>query len=561
MGEPFAEFSLLLIIAAAAGLVASRLQQPVIIAYIVVGILVGPAGFSLVQAQDQIALLSQVGVAMLLFLVGLKLDLHHVRHIGPVALATGLGQLAFTIFFGFLLVLVLGKDWLTALYVAIALTFSSTIIIIKLLSDKRELDSLHGRIAVGFLIVQDLAVVLAMMGMSALNGADAEGAQVSDVLGALLLRITLVAVAMFILMRHVLPPLMRGMARSQEVMLIFALAWGTALAALGEWSGFSKEAGAFLAGFSLASSPYRDAMGARLAGIRDFLLLFFFIELGAHFDFSMLGAEWLSALVLSVFVLVGNPLIVMAIMGYMGYRKRTGFMAGLTVAQISEFSIVFVAMGITLGHIGPDALGLTTLVGIVTIALSTYMILYSQTLYEKLSPLLGMFERKHPAREMQEEVQREAQLHPQVIVFGLGRYGAHLLQRLRAQDIRALGVDFDPELLRELRHQGLQVRFGDVEDPAFVETLPLAQAQWVLTTLPTWDANRCLLHTLQTSAPHVRIGSVVRDDIHDVAMREAGVEWVITPYRDAAEHAADRLVQAISATSLDLAHGGQAPNA
>jgi hypothetical protein len=251
----------------------------------------------------------------------------------------------------------------------------------------------------------------------------------------------------------------------------------------------------------------------------------------------------------------------MAIMGYMGYRKRTGFLAGLTVAQISEFSIVFIAMGITLGHIGPDALGLTTLVGIVTIALSTYMILYSQALYERLSPLLGVFERQRPEREMREEVQRHTELHPQVIVFGLGRYGAHLLQRLRAQDIRALGVDFDPELLRELRHQGLQVRFGDVEDPAFLETLPLAQARWVLTTLPTWDANRCLLHTLHEVAPQVRIGSVVRDDEHDVAMRAAGVEWVITPYRDAADHAANRLVQALATPSLDIAHGGHKPTA
>ena len=164
----FSEFSLLLIISAIAGAISVRMRQPVIIAYIVVGIIVGPAVFGLVSAHDQIDLLAQVGIAVLLFLVGLKLDLHHVRHIGPVALATGLGQLAFTIAGGFALILLLGKSVMEAIYVAIALTFSSTIIIVKLLSDKRELDSLHGRIAVGFLIVQDLAVVLAMMAMSAM---------------------------------------------------------------------------------------------------------------------------------------------------------------------------------------------------------------------------------------------------------------------------------------------------------------------------------------------------------------------------------------------------------
>jgi phosphoserine phosphatase len=262
----------------------------------------------------------------------------------PVALATGLGQLGFTIFFGFALILLMGKSVMEALYVAVALTFSSTIIIIKLLSDKCELDALHGRIAVGFLIVQDLAVVLTMMGMSALRGGGEVG--LVEIVFSLVWRVTAAFALLYVVMRHVLPRVVALMARSQELLLIFAIAWGTGLAALGEWAGFSKEAGAFLAGFSLASTAYRDAINARLAGIRDFLLLFFFIDLGAKLDFATLGGELWPAVVLSLFVLVGNPLIVMAIMGYMGYRKRTGFLAGLTVTQISEFSIIFVAMGI-----------------------------------------------------------------------------------------------------------------------------------------------------------------------------------------------------------------------
>jgi Kef-type K+ transport system membrane component KefB len=405
MHSAFAEFASLLLICAVAGAVFVRLRQPVLIAYIVVGIAVGPAGLGLVTAHDQIDLLAQVGVAVLLFAVGLKLDLHHIRHIGPVALATGLGQLTFTIVIGFALVLALGKGWLEALYVAVALTFSSTIIIVKLLSDKRELDSLHGRIAVGFLIVQDLAVVIAMMAMSALRGSGEAGADTgwSAVLLSLSWRLAAAAVALFVLMRWVLPAVVAAMARSQELLLVFAIAWGVALAALGEWAGFSKEAGAFLAGFSLASTPYREAMNARLTGIRDFLLLFFFIDLGARLDFSTLGAEMVPAVVLSLFVLIGNPLIVMAIMGFMGYRRRTGFLAGLTVAQISEFSIVFVAMGITLGHVGVQALGLTTLVGLVTITVSTYMILYAQPLYERLAPWLRVFERDRPFREVAAE--------------------------------------------------------------------------------------------------------------------------------------------------------------
>ncbi len=316
MTGPFEEFALLLILSALAGVLAVRLRQPVLIAYIVVGILAGPAVFGFVRAQDQIDLLAQVGVAVLLFVVGLKLDFHSVRHIGPVALATGLGQLGFTILFGFVLILAMGKAPMEALYVAVALTFSSTIIIVKLLSDKRELDTLHGRIAVGFLIVQDVAVVLAMVAMSALRGAGEAAAL--EVAASLVLRVGAAAALLFVLIRYVMPRVVEAMAGSQELLLVFAIAWGTGLAALGEWGGFSKEAGAFVAGFSLASTGYREAIAARLTGIRDFLLLFFFIDLGAKLDFSILGGElWLAA-ILSAFVLVGNPLIDMAIMGYMG---------------------------------------------------------------------------------------------------------------------------------------------------------------------------------------------------------------------------------------------------
>ena len=207
-------------------------RQPLLIAYIVIGIVAGPAVLGIVKAHDQIDLLAQVGVAVLLFVVGLKLDLQHIRHIGPVALATGLGQLSFTIVIGFLLILAMGKDWMEAIYVAVALTFSSTIIIVKLLSDKREIDSLHGRIAVGFLIVQDLAVVLAMMVMSTLRGNGGEESLLA-LAGSLALRISIAAASLYVLMRYVLPPLVERMAQSQELLLIFAIAWGTGLAASG----------------------------------------------------------------------------------------------------------------------------------------------------------------------------------------------------------------------------------------------------------------------------------------------------------------------------------------
>ncbi len=414
MTGPFQEIALLLAAAAGIGALGLWLRQPLILTYIVVGILAGPMALGWVTVREPLELLAQIGVAVLLFTVGLKLDLHLVRRLGPVALVTGIGQLLFTILFGYLIGLALGMDWIKSLYVAIALTFSSTIII-KLLSDKKELDSLHGRIAVGFLIVQDIAVVIAMMTMSSLDIAGGEG-HVGTILAEIAFKLALAGLALAAAMRYVLPRLLHLVGRSQELLLLFAIAWGVALASLGEAMGFSKEVGAFLAGFSLATSSYREAMSSRLTPVRDFLLLFFFLELGARLEFHTFADQIPEALVLSAFVLIGNPLIVMAIMGYMGYRKRTGFLAGLTVAQISEFSIVFVAMGVTLGHVGGDALGLVTLVGLVTISACTYLVLNSQALYERLKPWLGRFERRKPFRELG-PAERPAE-GPQVVVFG-----------------------------------------------------------------------------------------------------------------------------------------------
>ncbi|MDQ9170711.1 cation:proton antiporter [Oxalobacteraceae bacterium R-40] len=544
MHSVFSEFSILLLMSAATGAISLWLRQPVLIAYIVIGIVAGPAVLGIVTAHDQIDLLAQVGVAVLLFVVGLKLDLQHIRHIGPVALATGLGQLAFTIVIGFLIILAMGKGWMEALYVAVGLTFSSTIIIVKLLSDKREIDSLHGRIAVGFLIVQDLAVVIAMMVMSTLRG-DAAGGALLPLIGSLALRIGVALVGMYLLMRYILPKIVERMAQSQELLLIFAIAWGTSLAALGEWAGFSKEAGAFLAGFSLASTEYRDAINARLSGIRDFLLLFFFIDLGAKLDFSTLGGEVWPAVVLSLFVLIGNPLIVMAIMGYMGYRKRTGFLCGLTVAQISEFSIIFVAMGISLGHVDNGALGLTTLVGLITIAMSTYMILYSHPLYTKLAPWLGVFERKRPYRELVTETQRHDPHEADVIVFGLGRYGSRLAIGLKEAQLKVLGVDFDPEVVRALRRQGLPLRYGDGIASEFLESLPLKGVSWVVSTLPDMASNRDLLRGLRELQFDGEIAIVAREEPDASALKKMGVLTILYPMRNAVDFAVDALTAII----------------
>jgi Kef-type K+ transport system membrane component KefB/uncharacterized UPF0146 family protein len=537
----FTEIAALLLAAACVGALSMWLRQPLILAYIFVGILVGPAMLGWVTARDQVDLLARLGIAMLLFVVGLKLDLHLIRTLGSVALATGLGQVIFTSVIGYFLALPLGLNPVAAIYVAVALTFSSTIIIVKLLSDKREIDTLHGRIAVGFLIVQDIVVVLVMIGLSAYGMAGT-----SDELGRTLLFLLLkgagLLVGIGLLMRYILPWLLHRLARSLELLVLFSIAWAVFLAILGDSLGFSKEVGAFLAGISLASTRYREAIGARLVGLRDFLLLFFFIDLGAQLDMGTLGGQIGPAIVLSLFVLIGNPLIVMVIMGMMGYRRRTGFLAGLTVAQISEFSLILGALGITLGHIDKEVLGLITLVGLMTIGFSTYLILYSHPLYKRIAQWLRIFERKIPRREINEETKRAVPA-VDVILFGLGRYGNNIARHLRERGMDVLGVDFNPGMVADWQKQGFNSVYGDAEEPEYPGTLPLNQAQWVVSTIPQIDVNLALLDALHHYGYSGQKAMTVHSSSDAEILRESGADVILSPFADAAKGAADVMIR------------------
>ena len=551
----FYEIAALLLLAALIGLLGTALRQPVVVSFIAVGIAAATLLETSRETAAQIEFFAELGVTLLLFLVGLKLDWRLVRQLGAVSLATGLGQVGFTAAFGFLIGLGLGLDAVTSLYVAVALTFSSTIIIVKLLTDKRELETLHGRIALGFLIVQDIVVVLAMAVLSTLGiGAEGEAGSAADI-GIIVAGLIGVVVVLALFVRYLADPLMAQFARTPELVVIFAIGWAAAAAAVGDMIGLGKELGGLAAGMSLGSTPYRDMISARMTALRDFLLLFFFLSIGATFEFGDLDQELTRALVFSIFVLIGNPLIVLVIMAMMGYTARTGFLAGLTVAQISEFSLIFMAMGLSLGHVDNSAVALVTVVGLVTIATSVYMITYSRQLYEWARPLL---------KPLEFGLRREAENHAghsgepvDIILFGLGRFGGQLLGRLIDAGFRVLGIDSDPVAVRHLERQGYTVRFGDVSEPEFWSELPLVEARWVVLAVPFGttrlteaDARGGLLMALQTHKFQGRVAITARDEKEGRILAEGGVDLVIYPFADAAASAARQI------SDLDYAASG-----
>lgn len=541
--HPFYEFALILFFAALLGALGQLFRQPLIVMFIALGILVGPAVLDIVKSEENIELLAEIGIAILLFIVGLKLDLRIIKSVGKIALITGLGQVLFTSLVGYFIALSLDFSSLHSFYIAVALTFSSTIIIVKLLSDKKEIDALHGQIAIGFLIVQDMVVILVMIALSSMGqeGANSIGEDIAFTLisGLFLLIIT------FVMMKWVIPILSPFLAKSTEMLTLFAIAWAVSLAAFGEMIGFSGEVGAFLAGISLASSKFKDVIGSRLISLRDFLLLFFFVNLGANLNLEVIGNQIPSALIFSVFVLIGNPLIVLIIMGVMGYRKRTSFLAGLTVAQISEFSLIFAGLGLAVGHLNEEVVGLITLVGLITIALSTYLILYSYQIYEFIAPALTPFEKKNPYREM--DFQPMQHKHFDVILFGLGRFGSKIAKMLDDHpETNYLGIDFDPQLVEAYQKDGKDVIFGDIEDPEILEHIPYHTSSCVLSTIPHREHSIHLVKKLLREKYKGRILITALNEKEQQQLQECGADEVLLPHEMAAKNFYSDFMQKIS---------------
>jgi Kef-type K+ transport system membrane component KefB len=536
----FAEVAALLALSALVGGAALLLRQPLIVAYIAVGILAGPAWLRMVTADESVELLASMGIALLLFVVGLRLDLQVIRTMGPVALLAGVGQMALIAVAGYGLALLLGFPPVHALYIAVALAFSSTIIVIKLLSDRREIDALHGRIAVGILIVQDIAVIAVLIGLAAFSGLD-EGQGVAAAALLVLAKAALALVAVTLITRYALPRFAPLVARSQELLVLSAVAWALALAAAGVALGFSKEVGAFVAGMSLASTPFRDALGARLVSLRDFLLLFFFLSLGASLDLDVVGARLDAAVVLALFVLLAKPVVVMALVGALGYRRRVGFLAGVSLAQISEFSLILGALGLRLGHLDAETVGVITMVGLITFAASSYMIQNANALYERLAPFLGPFERRHPRADDVAAAEVWG-----CIVFGLGRYGSALARNVEHLGVRVLGIDFDPEAVAAWEREGRAARYGDAEDPEFAGSLPLAGCPCVVSTVPDLDINLALLDALRHRGYDGIIALTARRHGDDARLEHAGAGLVLRPFQDAADEAARDLAGLVS---------------
>lgn len=524
------ELAIIVCLAAILGIVARMMKQPLILAYIGTGVIIGLIQRNMGSfgsgSAEVFHLFSELGIMFLLFLIGLEMNYTSLKTVGKTSVIVGLGQITFTFIFGFILSTILGFAPLHAAYIGIALTFSSTIIIIKLLSDKKSLSSLYGKISIGFLLVQDFVVILMLI---MLTGIDAgEGLLIEKLIQTLIIGVALFG-TMLVLGRKIFPYLFRKIAKSQELLFLVSLAWVFGMVALisllQEMTGiaFSIEVAGFLAGLALANSSEHFQIANRIKPLRDFFILIFFVILGSSiifYDFSNLGFPIVA---LSLFVLIGNPLIVMMIMGLgLRYRKRTYFMAGITVAQISEFSLILAALGLRLGHLTEEVVALIAAVGITTITVSTYMVVYSDKIFTFLSPFLSLFERKSTREDV-----TFADFSKPIILIGYDRTGRSIASMLPKDKL--LIIDFNPDIIKELKESGYSHFYGDIIDPLIFENISFNESEIVISTSPNLEDNINLVMGMRLAGKRGKI--IMRAESGEDAkiLYERGADYVFVP--------------------------------
>jgi Kef-type K+ transport system membrane component KefB len=528
----FVEISILLAITTLVALGVRLLKQPLVVGYILAGIIVGPYALNILHSTEELELFSKVGIVFLLFIVGLHLNPKVIKEVGSVSLITGVGQVVFTSLIGFVLALLLGIDRLAALYVSIALTFSSTIIILKLLADKNDLQKLYAKIAIGFLLVQDIIATFVLIGVTVFTSGTHQG--LAYTIGLTLLKGLGLLIGIFALSHFVLPRLTKYIAHSQELLFLFSLAWGTGLASLFLLFGFSIEIGALVAGVTMSITPYADEMSSRLKPLRDFFIIIFFILLGSQMMLDNLGAIIMPAILLSVFVLIGNPIIVIILMNLAGYKRQTGFLAGLTVAQISEFSLILASLGLRVGHLSQDVLSLVTLVGLITITGSTYLILYSDKIYPRISGLLSGLELIKKKKSEKGSIGEDYAS----IIFGYGRVGQDFVDALTSANQSFLVVDHNPASIELLKTRQVPYQFGDASDVEFLDELPVTRPKLIISTIADVVINKLIIRAMLAKNSRVLVIPIANTVNEAHQLYSEGAAFVVIPHHLGAEFAA-----------------------
>jgi Kef-type K+ transport system membrane component KefB len=523
----FLQLSAVIVIGAAVSIVMRLLRQPLILGYILTGVIVGPAALNLLR-QDTFSSFANIGITLLLFIIGLGMNAGVIRRLGNTVFVAALVELVTIGSVGFVVSRLLGLSPIEALIIGLCLFFSSTIIIIKMLTDKKEQNRLHGQIAIGIILLDDVVATLALLLLAA--GKDHSfGVQQ---LGLLVIQGILLGAFLVIMSNVLLPRITRFVASSQEMLFLFAIAWGFGVASFFEVAGFSIEIGALFAGVALAGLPYAQEIEARLKPLRDFFVVLFFIVLGKSLTLDNLSVAIIPALILSAVVIILKPATIIATLGMMGYSKRVSFMAGIHLSQISEFSIVLAVLAANTGLVGKELSTIVTVVAIITIASSSYLSHFDSRLFRFFDRWrLTLFD---SSKEQHTEHKRSPGY--QLVLVGYSRGGRDFVKTFQQLHKRYMVIDYDPAICDLLQQKRIPYTYGDATDTELLDEIGIQSAKLVISTISDFETNEQLVRHMNILNPNAIVVCNSASAEEALQLYELGSSYVIIPHHASSEH-------------------------
>ena len=515
----------IVITAATFAFVGKLIRMPTIVGYILAGIVLGPV-LHLVELDHSLELISELGIALLLFLVGLELSFAKVKDLGRVALILGGIQVLLTATGGMLVAHFMGFAPMEAIFLGGTVTFSSTVVVIKLLDQKGVMNRLYARISVALFLAQDIVVIAALTVLTGFGGSEPLAPielliNFGKAFGGMAVLLILALIAA----RYLLPKPFAWAARSPDTVFIWALCWCFLVVILAHQFHLSVEIGAFLAGIAIAQLPIHEDLHRRLHPLMTFFIAVFLVTLGIKMELSSFAAIWPTALGLSAFVLLIKPIIVFSILARMRFSEYTAFQTAIATGQVSEFAFILLALGATTGLIGADIVALGGLVGITTIALSSYLIIHSEALYAAIART-GILKLLRAKQEPDSEILRHRKDH--IIVVGMNALGREIVKQLTLRDERVLAIDTDPKKLEGLGDADTLI--GNVEYQSVVEEVGLREARLVVSALQIEDTNHLLAYRCRSASVPCAIHAFDLSVVNDLL--DLDVTYLMMPAAD-----------------------------
>jgi len=523
----FIQFAIILGFASTLGYITHKFKLPLLIAYLIGGLILAAVGFVDVKDSQVLTFLPEIGIAFVLFLVGMELDLRQLKSLGSKILIAGILQIIITATLGTFIAQSFGFGLVEAIYLGIGLSFSSTIVVVKLLLEKKDLNSLYGKLSMGILLLEDLLAVVILLGLTS-QTASVFQLGLTDALPILAFVIKVMVVLTFtvVLSKFILKSLFKAVSESTELLFLTALAWCFVYITFAQVLGFSVLIGAFLAGIALANSPYHYQIGSKVKPLRDLFLAIFFVYLGTKVDFSQILQTYPLILAFTLYTTTAKPIVFLLILGIFGFRKHTLFHTAINLSQISEFSLIILLIGLNQGLVGESALTVIASSAVSSIIISSVMIAKSNQIYQFVKEVVGFFER---GKDKIFDSSSQAELAGHVVVIGCHRVGGEIVKFFKREGISLIVVDFNPHQVEVLLSKKIPVIYGDIADPDILEILNLNKARMIISTSPDAADNKALLEDLKYRK--IAVTTIVRaETIKDAqSLYKLGADYVIIP--------------------------------